>query len=138
MTSLDGFRYQQSPLTKPLEQSSPREKRLSYVDRRILWLEDRRKRLGCVEKWPIRRSVAQHQKRAVEGPESGPAPALAETPIPSKCSEDLATVQHDDLEFPFPITKPGQLRSFPQFFALPIELRLEIWEWAVRSLSLLT
>jgi hypothetical protein len=122
---------------------TPFEKRSQLIRLRIEGFERGRKVLGPDDKWPTVKSVRQYQERkakqlpeeAEASPKTPPTIRDGQKPVSFEASSNTTRATTSSVpnlpEFPFPISNHKDLSSFVQFPALPTEIRLLIWEFAL-------
>jgi hypothetical protein len=118
------------------------EKRTQLIKLRIESLERRKIVLHSHEKWPTVKSVRQYQERkssSILSEGQSPRSSAASQPndqntsktSPSRKSKNAKAPRPKLPSFPFPISRPKNTTSFPQFSHLPPELRIQIWKLAL-------
>jgi len=105
------------------------------LEERIQNQEQSQKSLKSHEKWPTVYSVRQYRQSLTTSKISRPVKATTKTmenwgsPRPPY----LWPPETPPAPFPYPITQSKGLSSFSLFSMLPIEIRLLIWEFAIRA-----
>jgi hypothetical protein len=100
---------------------------MGKIKLRITHFENTRNTLRPDERWPTAKAVNEYKMRV----EPSDKPLItAESANLNETASRISSSAGNSYNFPFSVKKPGELSTFPQFSALPAELRLQVWEHA--------